>query len=223
MPALGTTYITSSAALFLALEDRHATRGAAGSSRDAAATTQAEQVASGSTNLSEHDEHHSIPIRFRRYLRPRHAQNSAPSGSRDTDLEGPQSQPAGLQASGSHSTAIADRQGVANTLDATGPRVQDGEPSQPSRSEPSRPKNKGRSHSRKASAQPSNRAAAKEKAEPTRRSKRLEGRKAPTPETTSDSQSGTSTPGKRPGSCLSSPKLNLMSRHVPRATVGGDG
>lgn len=200
MPALGTTYITSSAALFVAFEEQVAARGAESSLRDAAAAaaTHKEQVGSSSTENSGHDEHRNVPIRFRRYLRARHAESSAPSGSRDADRS-PQLSPAVPQASGSGPTVVTKTQAAAQTPKAIEPRAKDGEASQAnveSRGEPPQPKNKGRSRSRKAAKQAANGVNAREKAEPTRRSKRLEGMQAQTSETTSDSQSGTSTPGK---------------------------
>lgn len=214
MAALGTTYIMSSAALFLALEDREATLHPAGSSRDAAAATQAEpraaQVASSTIHPGGDADNRNVPIRFRRYLRVRPAENSAPSGSRDDDVGGTQSRTTRLQPPGSNSTAVIGLQGGANAPDVTEPRVPEGEASKTNGSRPSQPKNKRRSRSHKAGAQPSDGAAAtKEKAEPTRRSKRIEGRKAPTPETTSgsDSQSGPSTPSMQFESFFSLPTL----------------
>ena len=200
MTTLETAYIMPSTAHFLACEEQDTSRCAEGSSRDATPSSAAKQNKPDTPSTAhDNDFGRNVPYRFRRYLRAHHVESTgiAPSAPRDVE-QGPQSKLVKQPTSGSVSTAARPSEGKANASQRIEPRAKGRETvetSGESRSEPAQPKNNNRSRSRKADAQTSDGTLAKVN-EPKRRSKRLEERKATTPEAASDSQSRTLTRGK---------------------------
>ena len=199
----------SSAALFPALDAAEASRGEASTSRDVATSAPGAQP---SIPVSTEPRHHTVPIRFRRYLRARHAESGTSSGARG-DVEKSRSNEAEPQVQGSSATAQADTQGAAKPPGTREECTEDSESGQTngeSRGDQPHPRNKGRSRSRKIAAQTDNRALVQGEAAPQRRSKRLEEMKAAA-ERTSDSQSGTPTnPSERDDSCLWRARLSNL-------------